>query len=43
MGPLTWGFFSTVNTTVLHDPGLVESCRCGITDTGEPLTWWAGC
>ena len=31
MGPLIYGFFSTVNTTVLHNPQLVDSA-----DSEEP-------
>ena len=31
-GPLIRGFFSTVNTTVLHDPRLVESADVELVD-----------
>ena len=41
VGPLTNGFFSTVNSTALCDAGLVESGDMGTAGMEEPGIRWA--
>ena len=43
MGPLKHRYFSTVNTTVLHDPWLVESAMCGTADMEKTSIRRADC
>ena len=41
MGPFIWSYFSIVDTTVLHDPQLVESTDVEPRLSEAPCTWRA--